>query len=50
MCFRCFPKAIFYLPLVFLVFIGFVSKTKTMHEVLGFKCNFPNYFAFTLGP
>jgi hypothetical protein len=31
------------------VFIGSVSRTKTMHQVLGFKCKFPNYFVFTLG-
>ena len=31
-------------------FVGSASRTNTMHQVLIFKCKFPNHFAFTLGP
>jgi hypothetical protein len=31
-------------------FIGSLSRTETMRQVLEFKCKFPNYFAFTPGP
>ena len=33
---------------MFGLFIGFVYRTKTMHQLLCFKIKFPNQFAFTL--
>ena len=33
----------------FNLFVGFVYRTKTMHQLLCFKSKFPNHFAFTLG-
>jgi hypothetical protein len=41
----CLPSKCPHLP-----FVGSVSRVETMHQVLGLKCKFPNYFTFTLGP
>ena len=34
---------------IFLVCIGYVYRTNTMHRFLCFKSKFPHHFAFTLG-
>ena len=36
-------------PFVCAAFVGFVCRTKIMHQLLYFKSKFPNHFAFTLG-
>jgi len=33
----------------YFLFVGYVCRTKTMHQLLYFKSKFPNYFVFTLG-
>jgi hypothetical protein len=32
-----------------IMFIGFVCRTETMHQLLCFKSEFSDHFAFTLG-